>query len=159
MKWIYILLFTFYGFLSFGQVSANEVICSDKYKFCFQIPPNQYMLSDGDIESEKLSYKNIDGKSKIDIENGNIEATTNFHALFLKIVDNWKKSHSRVNLKKELPESFVISGFTQQGRGFYQKYILNNKRYTSVYFEFPKPAKKYAAISQMIHDYFMVKNI
>jgi hypothetical protein len=56
--------------------------------------------------------------------------------------------------KKESPDFFVISGFTRNGRGFYQKVLKIEDDYVSAYLEFPKGNRKYSNVSQLLFDHF-----
>ena len=135
-----------------GQV--NEKICSQHYNFCFQIPPNFFMLNTNDIESQLVSYKTVDGSSSIIIFNGKLTPTTDFHTLYLMILGQWIDLNYKVTLKREYADFFIIGGYTREGRGFYQKVIKIDANYATAYLEFPKGNKKYSNISQMLFDYF-----
>ncbi len=112
------------------------------------------MLNKNDIESSTVTYKTVDGSSAIEIVNGSLSESTDMHKLYLMILGQWTANNYRLTLKKEYPDFFVISGYTNQGRGFYQKVIKIENDYASAYLEFPKGNKKYSNISQMIFDYF-----
>jgi hypothetical protein len=132
----------------------NETICSQRNDFCFQIPPNYFMLTTNDIESSQVGYKTVDGSSTIEIVNGSLSETTDFHKLYLLTLGQWTASNYRLTLKKEYNDFFIVSGYTSQGRGFYQKVIKIENDYASAYLEFPKGNKKYSNVSQMLFDYF-----
>ncbi len=136
------------------HAQENEVICSQRNDFCFQIPPNYFMLTTNDIESSEVGYKTVDGSSTIEIVNGNLSETTDFHKLYLLTLGQWTAGNYRLTLKKEYPDFFVISGYTSHGRGFYQKVIKIENDYASAYLEFPKGNKKYSNVSQLLFDHF-----
>ena len=136
------------------QAQENEKICSQRNDFCFQIPPNHFMLTTNDIESASVSYKTVDGSSTIEIVNGNLSDGCDMHKLYLLTLSQWTTNNYRLTLKKEYADFFIVSGYTNQGRGFYQKVIKIENDYASAYLEFPKGNKKYSNISQMIFDYF-----
>jgi len=155
MKTLIRLFFLFLISVSANAFSQeNEVICSQRYDFCFQIPPNFFMLTTNDIESSTVSYKTVDGSSSIEIVNGSLTETTDFHKLFSVVLGQWTDKKYRITLKKEYPDFFILSGYTSKGRGFYQKVIKIEDDYASAYLEFTKGNKKYSNISQMLFDYF-----
>ena len=154
-KSVYISLIVF--LMSFSealQAQENEVICSQRYDFCFQIPPNYFMLTTNDIESRTVCYKTVDGSSTIDIMNGSLSESTDFHQLYLMVLGQWTEKNYRITLKKEYRDFFIFSGYTNLGRGFYQKVIKIDNDYANAYLEFPKGNKKYSNVSQMLFDYF-----
>jgi len=138
-----------------AQENPNEKICSRQYQFCFQIPPNVFMLSEGDIESSKVIYRTVDGKSWIRIETNTLLKADDTHQVHEQFVKELKTQKARINLNKEGESNFVLSGFTKSGRGFYAKVILQQHHYTKLWYEFPKPSSKCAAVSQMVYDYFL----
>ena len=154
-KLIYIfLLIVFSSESSVLKAHENETICSKRYNFCFQIPPNFFMLTTNDIESASVSYKTVDGSSIIEIVNRSMPQHDDFHKVYLKYLGQWIDMDYRITLKKEYNDFFVFSGYTKEGKGFYQKVIKINNDYASAYLEFPKGNKRYSNISQMIFDYF-----
>jgi hypothetical protein len=155
MKYLFsvILVLSFLGL--FGQENPNEKICSRQYQFCFQIPPNVFMLSEGDIESPKVIYRTVDGKSFIRLETNTLLKADDTHQVHEQMINELKAQKARINLNKEGDSNFVISGFTKSGRGFYAKIILQQHHYTTLWYEFPKPSPKCAAVSQMVYDYFL----
>jgi hypothetical protein len=137
------------------NAQENEKICSQRYDFCFQIPPNFFMLTTNDIETASATYKTIDGSSTIEIVNGSLSESKDFHNVYLMVLGQWTEKNYRITLKKEYEDFFIFSGYTKEGRGFYQKVIKIENDYASAYLEFPKGNKKYSNVSQMIYDYFV----
>ena len=83
------------------QAQENEKICSQRNDFCFQIPPNHFMLTTNDIESASVSYKTVDGSSTIEIVNGNLSDGCDMHKLYLMTLSQWTTNNYRLTLKKE----------------------------------------------------------
>ncbi len=154
-KFIY-LIFISFAFSCSSNLHAqdNEKICSQHYDFCFQIPPNYFMLTTNNIESRTVSYKTVDGSSTIEIVNGSLPESNDFHKIYLMVLGQWTEKSYRITLKKEYTDFFIFSGYTNDGRGFYQKVIKIENDYASAYLEFPKGNRKYSNVSQMIFDYF-----
>jgi hypothetical protein len=137
-----------------AQVQETEKICSQRYRYCFSIPPNFFMLAKNDIESASVGYKTVDGTSTIDIINGSLPASGDFHNLYLLVLGQYSSLDYRITMKKEFAEYFIVSGYTKQGRGFYQKVIRIHDDYASAYLEFPKGNRRFSNVSQMLFDTF-----
>jgi hypothetical protein len=155
VKWIFIIVL-FFGYLrdSNAQVQETDRICSQRYHYCFSIPPNFFMLTKNDVESASVSYKTVDGTSTIDIINGSLPASGDFHSLYLMVLGQYSSLDYRITMKKEFTDYFIVSGYTQQGRGFYQKVIRIHNDYASAYLEFPKGNRRFSNVSQMLFDTF-----
>ncbi|MBK7762674.1 MAG: hypothetical protein IPI46_04790 [Bacteroidetes bacterium] len=156
MNRLLITLFLFAGLLSFSSLRAQEYdkICSKQYNYCFQIPANFMMLTTGGIEEANVMYKTVDGSSTLAFSNGDIKEGSNFHKLFLSQLNEYSNNNFRVTIKKEYSGFFIMSGYTQGGKGFYQKVIKNEDAYTSAYLEFPKGNARFSNVSQLLFDYF-----
>lgn len=133
----------------------NETICSRRYKYCFQIPPNQFMLTTNDIESSVVTYRTVDGASTLALVNGSMNQAEDFHRLYLMVLGQWTDHNYTITLKREYPDFFIVSGFTRLGRGFYQKVLRIDNDYVSAYLEFPKGSRKFSNVSKLLFDHFV----
>lgn len=157
MRKFILFIFLLFSFLMENRASTpeNETICSRRYKFCFQIPPNHFMLTTNDIESSVVTYRTVDGSSTLAIVNGNMNQAEDFHRLYLMVLGQWTDHNYSITLKREYPDFFIVSGYTRLGRGFYQKVLRIDNDYVSAYLEFPKGNRKYANVSQLLFDHFV----
>lgn len=137
-----------------ASIPDNETICSRRYKYCFQIPSNHFMLTTNDIESSVVTYRTVDGASTLAIVNGSMNQAEDFHRLYLLVLGQWTDHNYTITLKREYPDFFIVSGYTRLGRGFYQKVLRIENDYVSAYLEFPRGNKKYSNVSQLLFDHF-----
>ena len=151
-------LFFVQGYMT-AQAKENEKICSHHYNYCFQIPANYFMLHTNDIESAIVGYRTVDEQSNLLFVNGELPQGADFHQLYLMILGTWSELDYQITRKKEYGDAFIISGYTQTGRSFFQKVIRLDNTYESAYLEFPRGNKKYANVSQYLMDYFQKTSV